>query len=100
MKEKKHGDLEVDLMMGKDYQLALIVMTDRKDRVTCWIKITAKNSKIIAYKIIERMISGKGELHTMIFGNGSEFAKHEKVARLLEIKTFFAPHILHRIKEL
>ena len=86
---KRQGDIEVDLMMGKDHKPALIVMTDRRDRVTRLIKINTKDSKVIADKIIARMKDRKDKLYTMTFDNGLEFAKHEKVAALLEIKTYF-----------
>jgi IS30 family transposase len=49
---KRQGDIEVALMMGKDHKPALIVMTDRKDRITRLIKITNKKAEVIADKII------------------------------------------------
>lgn len=52
---KRQGDIEVDLMMGKDHKPALIVMIDRKDRITSLIKITNKQAEVIADKIIKNL---------------------------------------------
>ena len=75
--------------MGKDHKPALIVLTDRKYRTTNLIKITTKNASVIADKIIKKMKSEKDQIHTMTFDNGLEFAKHEKIAKVLGIKTYF-----------
>jgi IS30 family transposase len=86
---KRYGDIEVDLMMGKNHKPALIVMTDRKYRTTRLIKITTKNALMIANKIIKKMKSEKHNIYTLTFDNGLEFAKHEKIAKALGVKTYF-----------
>lgn len=86
---KRQGDIKVDLMMGKDHKPALIVMTDRKDRITRQIKITNKKAEVITDKIIKKMKPEKHNIFTMTFDNGLEFAKHERIAKELEVKTYF-----------
>ena len=86
---KRYGDIEVDLMMGKNHKPALIVMTDRKYRTTALIKITTKNATVIANKIIKKIESENQKIHTLTFDNGLEFAKHEKIAKALGVKTYF-----------
>jgi len=86
---KREGDIEVDLMMGKNHKPALIVLTERKSRTTRLIKITTKKADVIAKKIIKRMESEMSRVYTMTFDNGLEFAKHEKIAKILGIKTYF-----------
>lgn len=86
---KRKGDLEVDLMMGSNHKPGLIVLTDRKTIETKLIKITTKKAKVIAAKIIEKLKSEKAKLHTLTFDNGLEFADHQKIAKLLNVKTYF-----------
>jgi IS30 family transposase len=86
---KRKGDYEVDLMMGKNRKPALIVMTDRKLRLTELIKIDNKTAKYISNKIIERVKAKSIKIHTMTFDNGLEFADHEKIAKALVLKTYF-----------
>ena len=86
---KRKGDLEIDLMMGSNHKPGLIVITDRKTVETKLIKITTKKSRDIANKIINKMKSIKEEIHTMTFDNGLEFADHERVAEILNVKTYF-----------
>ena len=86
---RRYGDIEVDLMMGKNHKPALIVMTDRKYRTTRLIKIATKNALVIAKKIIKKMKWEKEQLYTMTFDNGLEFAKHELISDILGVKTYF-----------
>ena len=83
------GDVEVDLMMGKNNKPGLIVITDRKTIETKLIKINNKKSKLTAQKIITRLQSIKDQLHTLTFDNDLAFASHEKIAKVLEAKTYF-----------
>jgi len=86
---KRKGDLEVDLMMGSNHQPGLIVITDRKTVETKLIKITTKRSFVIAQKIIQKMKRDKNIIHTLTFDNDLAFADHQKIARLLNVKTYF-----------
>jgi len=93
---KRRGDLEVDLMMGSNHKPGLIVMTDRNTRETKLIKITTKKAKVIAAKIIERLKGEKNKVHTLTFDNGLEFADHQKIAKLIKVKTYFTrPYTSH-----
>ncbi len=86
---KRRGDYEVDLMIGKNRKPALIVLTDRKLRLTELIKIENKKAKYISKKIIERVRLKSIKIHTMTFDNGLEFADHQIIAKALGIKTYF-----------
>ena len=82
------GDLEVDLMMGTKHKPGLIVITDRTTIETDLIKITTKESELIADKIIEKL-SAKTHVKTLTFDNDLAFAKHELIAEVLNVKTYF-----------
>jgi len=88
-KRKRIGDLEVDLMMGKDHQSALLVITDRATIKTKLRKLKGKNSKVIARKTIQALKKEKQFIKTITFDNDMAFANHLEVAEKLQIKTFF-----------
>ena len=85
---KRKGDYEVDLMMGINHKPGLIVLTDRKTIETKLIKTNTKKAKLIAKKIIKKMLTEEN-IHTLTFDNDLAFADHQEVARLLKVKTYF-----------
>lgn len=85
---ERTGDLEIDLMMGKNRKPALIVILDRSTLRTELIKIKNKKADYIAAKIIKRL-SGNLDLKTITFDNDLAFARHEKIAQALNVKTYF-----------
>ena len=89
-KRKRLGDYEVDLMMGKGHQSALLVITDRKTIKTRIRKVKGKGSEAIADKIIQMIQANKMPAKTFTFDNDLAFAAHEWVAKQLKAKTYFA----------
>jgi IS30 family transposase len=87
-KRRRSGDVEVDLIMGKDHKSALLITVDRATLITTIDKLESKNSTIITNKIIERMRE-KPPLKTMTFDNDQAFSQHEKIAAALKINTYF-----------
>lgn len=87
---KRLGDVEVDLMMGKDHHSALLVMTERSTLVTTLDKLEGKDSKVVQ-ELISKRISriGSSWIKTMTFDNGKEFAGHKKIADQHGVKTYF-----------
>jgi len=84
------GDIEVDLMMGKDHASALLVMTDRSTLITTLDLLESKESKLVQEKINDRLSRiGKSWIKTMTFDNGKEFAGHKAIAEKHAVKTFF-----------
>lgn len=87
-KRRRFGDIEVDLIMGKDHKSALLVTVDRASLITTIDKLESKNATIISDKIIQRM-KEKPTLKTMTFDNDQAFSQHEKIAAALNINTYF-----------
>jgi transposase, IS30 family len=83
------GDVEVDLMLGKNHQPGLLVMTDRTTLKTSLTKISTKASKSIAKAIIRKMKPCKQWLKTLTYDNDLAFAMHNKVNDELKTKSFF-----------
>jgi IS30 family transposase len=84
------GDVEVDLMMGKDHKSALLVMTERTTLITTLDKLEGKDSKVVQ-ELISKRISriGSSWIKTMTFDNGKEFARHKIIADEHNVKTYF-----------
>lgn len=84
------GDVEVDLMMGKDHKSALLVMTDRATLVTMLERLSGKDAEEVYQKIVKRLTNFNSSwIKTLTFDNGKEFSYHYKLIDLLNIKTFF-----------
>lgn len=89
-RRKRLGDVEVDLMMGKDHKSALLVMTERKTLITTLDLLEGKDSKIVQDKISDRISRiGNSWIKTLTFDNGKEFAGHKEIAEKHNVKTYF-----------
>ncbi len=87
-RRKRLGDIEVDLIIGKNHQSGLLVMLDRASLLTTIDKIDSKKPKHIKKLILKRMNKNK-YLKTMTFDNDQAFGLHQEIAGELNIKTFF-----------
>jgi IS30 family transposase len=87
---KRIGDLEADLMMGKDHKSALLVLTDRATLITMIEKLNGKSAKEVTSKIKERLSRfSSSYLKTITFNNGKEFSGHQEIAKEFNLKTYF-----------
>ncbi len=84
------GDLEMDLVIGKDHKGALLTINDRATGMLKMVKIDSKEACVIEEKAIEILQDWKLLLHTITTDNGKEFAHHQTIANQLEIAFFFA----------
>lgn len=82
-KRKRIGDVEVDLMMGKNHQSALLVITDRATIKTKLRKLAGKNSQVIANKTIRALKKEKMFIKILTFDNDMAFAKHLLISKKL-----------------
>ena len=87
-RRKRLGDIEVDLIIGKNHQGGLLVMLDRATLITTIDKISSKKPKHIKKLILKRMKNNQ-DLKTMTFDNDQAFGLHQEIANELNIKTFF-----------
>lgn len=84
------GDLEMDLIIGKDHEGALLTINDRASGVLKMAKIDSKEATIIEEKAIELLQDWQPFLHTITTDNGKEFSNHKTIAKTLCIAFFFA----------
>lgn len=89
-KKKRFGDLEIDTVIGKNHQGALVTINDRKTGVVKIKKVVCKEAEVVAKSVIEAMMPYKELLHTITADNGKEFALHQQIAKELEINFYFA----------
>ena len=76
--------------MGKDHELALLVLTDRTTLIAMIDKLQGKTSLEVTQKIIERLSRfNSSYIITIIFDNGKEFAGHTEIAKIFNLKTYF-----------
>lgn len=84
------GDIEVDLMMGSNHKLALLVMTDRTTLVTMLEKLQSKNAEEVYEKMKSRLTNFNScWIKTITFDNDKEFSKHNEIVKDLSVKTYF-----------
>ena len=84
------GDLEIDTIIGKNHQEAILSINDRVSSLLWMAKLNGKNAAELARKAIEILESQANWLHTITSDNGKEFAEHIKIATALNIDFFFA----------
>ena len=84
---KRVGDIEVDLMMGKNHQGALLVMTDRATLHTRLHKLPNKKSHTVSQSIRRILHKATYPLHTLTFDNDKAFAEHQAIGLALGLKT-------------
>jgi len=87
-KRKRLGDLEADLIIGKNHLSGLLVTIDRVTLITTIDKIQSKNPYHIKRLLMKRLSKNK-HLKTITFDNDFAFGLHDEIANELGIKTFF-----------
>lgn len=83
------GDIEVDLMIGKDPKSAILVSLDRSSLKIKLAKLKGKDSIGVKTQLIKQYKNEKHWLHTFTFDNDSAFMMHYKIAKALNVKTYF-----------
>ena len=87
-RRKRVGDIEVDLIIGKNHKGGLLVTLDRATMITTIDKINSKKPKHIKKLILKRM-KNRTHLKTMTFDNDQAFSLHKEIGEELGIKTYF-----------
>lgn len=88
--KERVGDLEIDLVIGKDHDGALLTVNDRATGMLKMAKIDSKEASVVEAKLIEILEEWKPFLQTITSDNGKEFANHKTIADALNILYFFA----------
>lgn len=89
-KKDRIGDLEIDLVIGKDHKGALLTINDRACGLLFMAKIESKEAAEVEAKTIELLQDWKPLIKTITSDNGKEFANHQAIAEALDIDYYFA----------
>ena len=87
---KRLGDWEVDTVFGKDHKQALVTLTERKSRFTLLGKVSQRTAQAVQDQICRLLLPVQDKVHTLTSDHGKEFASHERIAQLLQLKYYFA----------
>lgn len=89
-KRDRFGDLEIDLIIGKNQNQAILTINDRASGKLKMRKVESKQADVVSKAIVEELTDWKPYIKTITSDNGKEFANHELVAEKLNIDYFFA----------
>jgi IS30 family transposase len=88
--KRRLGDLEVDTIIGKNHQGAILTINDRVSSYVWIRKLSGKDASELAKKVVNVLAPNNQWIHTITADNGKEFAQHESIAEDLHIDFFFA----------
>ena len=86
----RFGDVEVDLIVGKNHKEFILTINDRASGMLKMRKVASKKADVVSKAIVEELRDWMPWLHTMTADNGKEFAFHQYVSAQLEIDHYFA----------
>jgi len=84
------GDWEADTMIGKNHKGALLTLDERKSKLRLAFPLSGKKAQPVVEAAITLLQGIKSVVKTITFDNGKEFSCHEKIAKALNCKTYFA----------
>ncbi len=89
--KQRFGDWEIDLIVGKENKGAIVTIVERKTAMVMMRKLEhGKNADSLADTVIDMLLPYKDVIKSITSDNGSEFARHEKIAQKLQTLFFFA----------
>ncbi len=86
----RFGDLEVDLIIGKNHNQAIVTINDRASGMLKMKKVLSKSATEVSKAIVDCLQEWKPYIITMTADNGKEFSEHQFVAESLNIDHYFA----------
>jgi IS30 family transposase len=88
-KRVRLGDWEVDLIIGKGNQGAVVTLTERKSRFTLLRRVSSKQAEKVAAVIIQ-LLQWVEHRITITADNGKEFTNHVQISHQLGVDVFYA----------
>jgi IS30 family transposase len=89
--KERFGDWEIDTIIGKEGQGAILTATERKTGFLLMKKLKrGKNAKNLARELFLLLLPYKNVVHSITSDNGSEFYEHKLVAEKLDTDYYFA----------
>lgn len=89
-KKERLGDWELDTIIGKKHQGAIVTMVDRASKMVKLVNVPHKTAKEVSRALIKALKPFKKYVLTLTSDNGKEFAGHAKIGKRLKARFFFA----------
>ena len=84
------GDWEIDTVIGKNHQGALVTIVDRVSKYTLIKKVDSKQADVVTKAAISLLRPYLDRALTITADNGKEFARHEEITKQLGAAVYFA----------
>jgi len=84
------GDWEVDTVIGRGHQQALVTLTERRSMYTLIAHVKRRTASAVRQAIVRLLRSLKRPVHTITSDNGKEFGEHEAISEALDAGFYFA----------
>ena len=84
------GDWEADTIVGAAQKGAILSLVDRVSRYTLLHKLEAATAERTSRAMIAKLRPHRARVHTITADNGKEFAFHQRVAKRLDARFYFA----------
>jgi IS30 family transposase len=91
--KERFGNWEIDTIVGKDNKGAIVTMVERKTAFMMMEKLQhGKNARELSMVVTRLLTAYLRHVHTITGDNGTEFADHQIIAKMLKTKFFFTHH--------
>ena len=81
--KQRYGDWEIDTIVGKNNKGAIVTLVERKSAFTLMAKLNGRNADELAKTVVNLMAPCKERVLSITSDNGSEFARHQLIAKKL-----------------
>ena len=86
--KKRIGDWELDTIIGKRHQAAIVTMVERQTKLLRMKKLARKTADLTKTAVCQQL--GNLPTHTLTSDNGREFAEFEAIEKQLQASFYFA----------
>jgi len=88
--KQRFGDWEIDTIVGENNKGAIVTIVERKTAFMIMEKLKkGKNAKELSKVVTRLLMAYIRHVHTITGDNGTEFAEHQTIAKMLKTKFFF-----------
>ncbi len=88
--KQRIGDWEIDTVIGKNHQGALVTLVERKSKFTLIKRVMHKKADKVTRAAIDLLAPYRKRVFTVTSDNGKEFAHHHRISKKLQSDFFFA----------
>ena len=89
-KKTRIGDWEIDTVIGKNHQGALVTIVDRVSKFTLIKKVDSKRADVVTEATISLLKPYLDKVLTITADNGKEFSDHQIMKQHLDADVYFA----------